>query len=243
MLTSDFFNALNSIQDVDSSDYVNIQNVISSLSIVGYNLGYGLYVLDYFQKEIVFVSENVSVWCGISKTEIETNGYEAYLNYVPKNDLAMLVEINNAAFSFFATHLSNKVHTYSLSYDFHLGNFMVNQHFMPILFKKNKVWLAVCLLSLSSKKRVGNIVLNTGTDCYHYSIQQKRWINKSILKLTEKEKLIIRYSIQGYSTQEIADKSYSSYETVKKQKKNLFKKLGTTNMLESLQFLSDNHLL
>ena len=155
----------------------------------------------------------------------------------------MLVEINNAAFSFFTTYISNKAHTYSLSYDFHLGNFMVHQHFMPILFKKNKVWLAVCLLSLSSQKKVGNIVLNTGSDCFHYSIQQKMWINNSILKLTEKEKLIIRYTIQGYSTQEIADKTCSSYETVKKQKKNLFKKLGTTNMLESLQYLSDNHLL
>lgn len=243
MLTSDFFNALNSIKDVDDSDYYNIDNVITSLSVVADKLDYGIYILDYFQKKILFVSDNIAVWCGISKTEIEDKGYEAYLSYVSKNDLALLTEINDAAFAFFAAHLAGKAHYYSLSYDFHLGKFMVHQHFIPILYKRGKVWLAVCLLSLSSKKKVGNIVLKTGSDSYYYSVLHKRWINKNILKLTEKEKLIIRYSIQGYSTHEIADKTFTAYETVKKQKKNLFKKLGTTNMLESIQYLADSHLL
>ena len=85
--------------------------------------------------------------------------------------------------------------------------------------------------------------MKTGSDCYYYSLLKKRWIIKNKINLTEKEKLIIRYTVQGYSTQEIADKSFSSYETVKKQKKNLFKKLGTTNILECIQYIEDNHLL
>lgn len=50
--------------------------------------------------------------------------------------------------------------------------------------------------------------------------------------LTKREQELLRYIVEGYTNQEIADKMYLSIETVKTYRRNLIQKLGSKNTAE-----------
>lgn len=232
---TNFFTALNKIQIIEKADYTNFKNVIETAKAISRASNFGVYVFDYFKRSIVYASKNMLFWCGISDEEIYKNGYDTYLKYIPENDLKMLVDINNAAFDFFNKNISYQQLDYSLSYDFHVRNFMVNQHYTPVLVKNNKIWIALCLICPSSKKTSGNVIMKTGNGNYKYSFEMKKWVLQPTLTLSDKEKLIIRYSAQGYSMKEIAARTFSSENTIKIQKQKLFKKLNVVSISEAIR--------
>ena len=55
--------------------------------------------------------------------------------------------------------------------------------------------------------------------------------------LTKREQEIIQLTAEGYTRQEIADKLFISFETVKKHLCNAYKKLGVNNKIEAMNKL------
>lgn len=66
---------------------------------------------------------------------------------------------------------------------------------------------------------------------------------QSIPRLTLREKEIIVLLKQGKSTQEISDTLFLSYLTVQTHRRNLLSKFNVKNVIELLNFISDNGLL
>ena len=89
-------------------------------------------------------------------------GYSLYLDYVPKEEQAMLLEINRAGFEEFSRiDLANKME-FVISYDFHFiqngRSRMVNHRLTPLaLSSMGQLWLALASFSLSSRKHFGNV--------------------------------------------------------------------------------------
>ncbi len=206
---------------------------------------YGVYIFDYSKRELIYISDNIAQWCGISLKEIKRKGYDFYLEYIGEKDLKMLLEINNAALDFYKQLPENERITYSVSYDFHFGNFMIKQHFSPIVIENGEILLAACIVSESSSKNSGNIIMDSTKSKYRYeySLDKKKWIPKKKIKLTEREKKIIRFSAQGFTCSQIAEKLLTSYDCIKSQKKRLFRKLNVCTITEAIIFTKNNHLL
>lgn len=154
----------------------------------------------------------------------------------------MLKEINHAATSFWKHLPNNECLKYTVSYDFQLNAlktcFMVNQHYSPIAEKSNTIWLALCALSISSKKEAGNIIMQASdmADYYEYSLQKHIWIPQPGVSLTERDKEIIRLSAQGYTIAQTANIICLSEETIRSYRKALLKKLNVGSMVEAVRF-------
>ena len=244
---NDFFNFLNELKNstTDAYDIAFTDGIKAFADTMARATGNGVYIFDYLKREVIYVSENFVHWCDIPLEEINRRGYDFYLEYINEEDLKMLIEINDAAFTFFNKLPENECIAYTISYDFHFCGFMVNQHYSPLCMKNGKIWLAVCFVGQSARKESGNIVMDSAESkyLYEYSLSLKKWIPKKKIILSSREKKIIRFSSQGFSVSEIANKLSVSYDAVKSQKRRLFHKLEVSSMSEAINYAINNRLL
>ena len=74
----------------------------------------------------------------------------------------MLVELNKSGFKFFDTFDNVDKYQCSMSYHFHLKSGtrsrLINHQLTPILLTDDgKIWIGMCVVSLSSHKTVGHV--------------------------------------------------------------------------------------
>lgn len=162
--TDNFFNSLNTVKGVEDEDYKLAQLVINTIKAVNRNSNEGIYVIDYFRRNFLYASENMSFWCGCSPQEVLKKGYNIYLENVPESEQPMLLEINKAGFTFFDGIPNDERYNYTISYDFHLSDGktsrLINHHLTPIWNKNGKIWLALCTFTQSSAQSAGNVLIN-----------------------------------------------------------------------------------
>lgn len=243
MRVDEFFIPENDLDYVTDDSYRQVASLISLQEANARVIYNSTYIIDYYRKNFLYVSENPIFLCGRHPKEVKEMGYAFYFEHVPENEIPMLLEINRAGFAFFNnTPVENRLKL-SISYDFHLLNgknrILVNHKLTPVMLAKNgHIWLALCTVSLSSHKQPGQIEARiSGENGYlTYSTDSHTWERKDGIMLTDREKDILLLSGQGYTVEEIADKIYFSAGTVKADKQKLFEKLGVKNISEAITY-------
>ena len=236
-----FFLASNTIENVSDEEYQKVNLLVNAAKAFARSTYQCVYIIDYFKREFVYVSENLALLCGQPADEIKNFGYDLYLKHVPENELSMLLEINEKGFELYSTIPSQERTSYSIQYDFHLTNerksHLINHTLTPLtLTPDGKIWLALCTISMSSRNAPGHIIMKKeNSKQYHeYDLKQHKWILKKEKPLSEAERDILWLSTQGYTMTEIADKLCKSVDTIKSCKRLLFARLGVTNIAEAL---------
>ena len=247
----DFFIRENRVEGVISeNDYKQTELVIRSMKAIARMTYKSIYVIDYYRKNFLYVSDNPIFLCGYSPDEVKDMGYKFYQNQVPPKELSMLLEINKAGFELYnATPVEERMHLF-ISYDFHIADGghlkLINHKLTPIvLTDKGNIWLAVCIVSLSSNKEAGNIEarIDGKPDYWTYSIKDHHWEKRLDVKLNKREKEILHLSAQGLSENAIGAKTNTSLSTIKFHKKNLFKKLKIRNISAAINKASNQKLI
>ena len=249
-ITDHFFDAKNSIDglsDIESNQPLDYREVIYAYERTTYS---SIYTIDYEKKSFEYVSENPLFLCGHSVEEVRQMGYSFYYRYVDKNDLDLLLKINKIGFDFFEKLPIADRRLFTISYDFNLHSegqkILVNQKLTPIyLTESGKIWKALCVVSLSTKKRAGNISIYKKGSNYlsYYDLEEERWKSKEAILLSDREKQIIQLSIRGFTINEIAVEMFVSPETIKFHRKKIFNKMEVTNMSEAIFYAANNKLL
>ena len=241
---------INRVDCVSEDDYRRVDTVIKVLEAVSRMSYKSFYVVDYHKRNFPYVSENPLFLCGRQPQEVKEMGYAFYYDHVPENELSMLLEINRAGFSLMNAFSPEDRLKSTLSFDFHIqypnSRILINHNLSPILLAGNgDIWLAACMVSLSSHKQAGNVEVRSAgkNECLTYSLDSLNWEPKGNIILNEREKEILSYSSQGLTEDEVADKLFLARSTVKYHKKNLFSKLNVTNMIEALSFAADSKLI
>ena len=122
----------------------------------------------------------------------------------------------------------------------------INHKITPLVLNDlGQVWLALCTVSLSSRKEAGHIEFrHLGTSQYSvYSLAEHQWIEQEEIKLKPEEKEVLVLSARGYTMKEIAEKVCKSIDTVKFYRKQVFEKLEVENITEALSFAINYGLL
>jgi DNA-binding CsgD family transcriptional regulator len=248
----DFFIPENTVDYVSEEEYaqaVYLLNALEAFARVSYQ---SIYVVDYYKKNFMYVSDNPLFLCGLQPDEVKEMGFAFYFNHIPENEVNMLLAINQAGFTFFSQTPVEDRGKLSISYDFHILNrkenrkILINHKLTPILLAKNgNIWLASCVVSLSSRKSAGNIEARMlgEPDYWTYSIDSRKWRKTGSIKLNDREKDILSLSAQGCKMSEIANKLFVSEDTVKFHKRNIFEKLDVKNIAEALSVVSHYKIL
>lgn len=247
----DFFSIANAINETfnetNKLDFVYLET-IKALSRMTYNT---IYIIDYKEKRFEYVSNNPLFLCGHTAKTVKKMGYGFYLKYVLETDLDILVKINTIGFEFFNRIPISKKKKYTISCDFHLkdqnGSINLVHHETTPLFLTNrgKIWKSISIVSLSRAHEAGNIRIGRKGDAilFKYNSKGEFWEKEVQVHLTSREKDIIRLAIRGYTIMKIAQILFISISTVKFHRKNVFEKIGVTNMTEAIMFVTENKLI
>lgn len=246
----DFFIPANSVYNVTDEEYSRIGLLVNAAKAFARNTYQCVYVIDYFQKGFLYVSDNIEMLCGEPADKVKEFGYELYLKHVPEDEQRMLLEINREGFEMANTIGPEERVEYTISYDFHLVNGkkkrLINHTLTPLMMTRDgRIWLALCTMAPSTKSSPGNVVLKrSGENRYRaYSLTRHRWEVKEAVALTEMERDILRLSSQGYTMDDIAAQLCKSIDTIKTYKKRLFAKLEVRSIAEALSYATNYKLL
>lgn len=248
--TGDFFSLQNSVESIGESDYIRTDLIIEAAQAFERSTYQGVYIIDYFKKGFLYVSHNIARLCGGEAEKIKDFGYHFYIDYVPADDLKMLLEINNQGFKLFNSLPKNERKDYTISYDFHImrgkRKRLVNHKLTPLLLtKEGRIWLALCTISLAAGNETGNVIMKKpGSDrFFEYSLLFHKWEEHKEISLTDNEKEVLYLSTQGYTMSDIADIICKSVDTVKACKRSIFQKMDVKNIAEALTYAQNHQLI
>lgn len=248
---NDFFIEENSIEFISDEKYKTVQEIVENIDAIARTTYMSLYVIDYYKQNFLYVSDNPLFLCGMAAETVKELGYNFYMNHVVPEDLQLLLEINTAGFKFLRNVPINEVRDYTISYDFFLKNKdsrkkqLINHQITPLRQIENgKVWLGLCVASISSSNKSGNIKMlkNKSGVYWNYNRESKKWKEAIRPELKPVEKEVLKLSAMGYTMCEIADEINRSFDTVKAYRKNIFEKLGVNNISEAISYVMNHRL-
>lgn len=248
---NDFFYSRNIVNDISTDDKQQTANYLEPIEAFARTTYKSIYVIDYKEKGFEYVSENPLFLCGHTAEEVKQMGYAFYFKYVIKTDLDLLLKINIIGFEFYEKIPIEERKQHTISYDFHLKNqegkaILINQKLTPLfLTSDGKIWKAICIISLSAEQNSGNIKIYKKGDnkVFKYDLEGDFWKATEEIKLSSREKEILRFSTRGYTINEIAEIIFISPETVKFHRKKLFDKLEVANISEAIAHATNNKLI
>lgn len=246
-----FFRPVGSSLQVEEEDYEQVKICTLMADAMARSTNSSLYIIDYHRKNFLYVSSNPLFLCGYIPEEVQQKGYGFYFEVVPVDELQMLCEINEAGFKFYYNQPMEKRLDYIIEYDFHIrvsdGHMhLIHHKLAPMLLDRGgNMWLALCTVSLSPSKKIGNVLISdkNSSDRFQYSFEGNRWHKQPDIMLTERERDILQLSVKGFSNAEIAENLFVDVNTVKFHKKKLFQKLQAENITEAIGITSNLKLI
>ena len=246
----DFFFEENSVSELSGDRYAHIEMLKRAVDAMANATYQSIYVIDYFKREFLHVASNPLFLGGHTAEQMKKMGYQFYLEHVPEAEQAMLLEINTAGFKKFNSIPVEERNGYFISYDFHIEDgekrFLINHKMTPFaLADDGRLWLSMCVVSLSSHSEPGHIELRKkGAPSYwEYSLDCHQWITKETVKLRPQERQVLILSAQGLTVAQIADTMNRSIDTVKTYKRVMFERLGTRSITEALTLATNSGLI
>ena len=237
--------------DEDVTSWYSATDLIIRIAkAFGRSIYQGVYLLDYTMKNILYMSDNLVRLSGGEVWEFKDFMDSPFIKIVHKSELKILHEINAAFLKQLNTFPIEERTEYILSCDFHVikghRQHLVNHRLAPIIIDQNgSVRLALCLVSLSSNEKFGNIIMKKiGTDrFFEYTLQDHKWKERKKATLTSNEREVLMLSVQGYTMHEIAVKLYKSIDTIKTYKRSIFSKMDVKNIAEAIIYAQNHRLI
>jgi len=243
-LIEDFFKPIDPIDDISEAEYKLLADHIKSLEAIFRMIDLSFYIIDYKKQEFVYVSNHPLFLAGHKRDEVKELGYNYFAKVVPAEDLDMLLEINSKGFEFYYNLPPERRPKGYISYDFKIKNknnnlILINHKLTPlILNKEGNLWISLCLVTLSSAKKSGNmyILMQDEGVKYEYNFRTKQFITAKHKNLSPVEKNVIQLLSLGHATDDISRILNISTNTVKFHKKNIFRKLDVRNSNEAVYY-------
>ncbi len=245
-----FFIPDNEIKLSDEIDYSVVDEYIRSAEAFARSTYQSIYIIDYFKKKFLFVSPNSLFLCGKTPEEIMDMSYRFYVEYVPQEEQAQLLELNRVGFAYYHSIPIEERKDWYIQYDFHILNdghpILIHHKLTPLaLTSDGRIWLALCVVSASNHTSPGHIEIHRvdSPDYLEYNWVTNRWDKRTMPMLTDGEKSVITLSIQGFTMSEIADRMCLSLDTIKKYRRQIFEKLGVRNISEAIAAAINNKMI
>ena len=89
----EFFIPANSVYNISEEEYERIELLTNAAKAFARATHQCVYIIDYFRKGFLYVSDNIEMLCGEPVDKVREFGYDLYLKHVPEEEQRMLLEI------------------------------------------------------------------------------------------------------------------------------------------------------
>lgn len=247
--SGNLFPPQNYVKNIKESDYAETGFIIEAVKAVGRITHQCIYIIDYFKRGFLYVSDNIARLCGVDAEKIKASGFRFYTEYVPANDLEMMYRYGRSGFGLFYTFPARERKDYMISCNFHVRRDgqerLINHKLSPLMMTEDgKIWLALCSISFAAGNVPGNIKMKKpAADIFwQYSLQRDEWEQRDEIVLTDEERKMLFLSAQGYMIRDIAVNMCKSADTVKTYRRCIFRKMNVKNIARALIY-AHNHCL
>ena len=211
----------------------------------------GVFVADLIRNNFMYVSDSPLVLFGHDAEEVREGGYSFLREQAVPEDRPLMAELVDAVGinRQWRKGSSSSIYTISCNFHFFLNGHavLINHKVTPLAqTKEGEVWLALCLVSPSVHSDTGHIEATVVSPAGFsvYSFENHQWRKKkSHLALTEDERTMLHLSAQGCTMRQIGERMFRSTDTVKKYRKQVFSKLGVSNISEAIAYAFSYNLL
>lgn len=242
----------NAVEGITPEDYEGINDIVEAVDAFSRMTYKSVYIIDYYKKNFLYVSENPLLLCGLSASEVKDIGYRFYIDNVPPEDVERLLKINEAGFHFSKDIPAKEKRHYTLSYNFRIINTIskkvqtINHLLTPLkMLPDGTIWLAMCVASLPTRAGGQDVVMfnNRTNERWDLDVEHNLWRRVPHIALTEQETQVIKLSAMGYTMHEIAEQICRSFDSVKGYRKSILEKFGTDNIAEAINYAMTYRLI
>jgi DNA-binding CsgD family transcriptional regulator len=217
-------------------------------------LSEAIYVLDFKNRNICYVSDNGLLLCGHSCTDILEAGYEFYKELIHPDDLQIWIKMHNVILLRLCNSDSAVESIDYFSCTFRIASqlriddkiiYIMVYHRLKPVCHQGKIQFGICAVSSSVIPTSGNLRLYYDDGLYYdsYSFENKEWLRMKNLQLSKHQKLILELAMQGKTNEQMADIMCTSIKTIENSKTSLFKKLGVKTVEQAVIFATNHQLI
>lgn len=213
-----------------------------------------LVVLDFHQKNFLYMSNHDLSLCGYTQEKPQELGYDFFKDAIHPKDLPFWINVHNT--------ILESLNNYELPTDnVNYFSFLLRvkssftshkrSHYIMIYVKLKPKWFneqlryGICLLSASvvqkPDKRLRVHYYNY--DHSEYSFRTHKWTHHPFSPLSNRHREMLTWSQQGLTITETADKMGLSDNTVKNMRHQLFEKFGINSVEQAIQYASNRLLI
>lgn len=222
---------------VPESWYAQVESykeVLNGLSRIN---NQNIFLVDFCKGEILFVADTPSFLCGIEPEEVKILGKRFNEKFMRPDEIEKVNEFLWSGFKFIESQPLEERKRFSISYDYHLADKLVNASLTPVLLSPDgKPWIVVFKVEYSTHESFGNAIIrkfNT-SESWYYCMQSKKWRERKVVVLTELEYKVLLLSSQGKRELEISSCIFRSKDGLKSIKRRLYQKMDVSNITEAV---------
>lgn len=205
------------------------------------------YIIDYVNKRVLYATKGCSAYLGKEVNEYSFFGIQHLDEIIVPEEITRISVVNSKVYDFFYS-LSKKrrlkfYFTQNYKIKVRSGNIVVINHRGSVLSltEKGALRLTLCVISLPTSDKVGNSyikMLDTGS-VYEFIPSSQKFVEVKTQKLTPKADMIIKLASKGKTESEIANELGITINTVKYHKKQIFSRIGVSNIAEAVQWANN----
>ncbi len=216
------------------------------------------YVIDYTAQQYLVMSEAVREISGYHPREFLESRLEKLIEVYHKDDFAIF---NQHIFAMNASFLKSRPQTEHHQYIFSNNFRFINQNKKISSVLQRAYYMTSGETGLPSYA-IGMVIditdvktdtvmvhsiekvgLYQDTCCKELIQRNYFYPDQEISVLTRREKIVLQYLCEGYSSKQLADRLFVSERTIVNHKQNMLKKTNTKNTVELVAFSLRNHLI
>ena len=211
-------------------------------------------IIDFQKRNFYDVANHEFFLCGYSRSKVRSMGYQFFDEIIHPDDIYLWVDMHNTILKYLHEQDFEAEEGHYFSCTFRIKSnlkFRKNPYYMmsyvrlkPI-FVDRRLKYGLCFFTESPVKTSGNLCVYFKRERIYreYSFVAKKWIDKYILKLSQREREILVLSQQGLSREEAADTLCVSIKTIKNTINRLFKKSNSKKMTQIENYAKIHRLI
>ena len=211
-------------------------------------------IIDFQNRNFYDVTDHGFFLCGYSRSEAKSMGYQFFDEIIHPEDLFLWVEMHNKTLKYLheqdfgAEEVLYFLCTIRIKSSFQFRKtpyYMMSYVRLRPVFVNHKLKYGLCFFTASAVKTSGNLcVYLRGERIYReYSFTIKKWTDRNMLKLSQREREILMLTQQGLNREETANTLCVSDKTIKNTINRLLKKCDTKRITQAENYARIHRLI